>query len=86
MDDPESESQGVKDVAIVLPFVALVLLMPPIILIFATPTSIAGIPLIVVFIFGVWALLVVGAFLVARRLERVEATDPASSRTRRGNT
>jgi hypothetical protein len=67
-------SQGARDVAAALPFAALVLLMPPIILIVARPASVAGVPLVIVYIFGVWAAIILAAFLVARVLK---GEDPA---------
>lgn len=73
--DTRRGSQGARDVAAALPFAALVLLMPPIILIAAVPARLAGVPLIIVYIFGVWAAIVLAAFLVARALAR---EDPAA--------
>lgn len=70
MDGGESDGQGARDAATVLPFVAAVLLMPPIVLIFAAPVLVGGIPLIVVYIFGVWVAVILAAFLAARRLAR----------------
>lgn len=67
---PGDQRRGVRDAATVLPFLALVLLMPPIILIFATTRLVAGVPLIIVYIFGVWAAIIVAAFLLARALAR----------------
>ncbi|WP_372501379.1 hypothetical protein P7L66_20155 [Tistrella mobilis] len=79
------QGQGIRDLAGVLPYAAILLLMPPIILIFTAPVQIAGIPLIVVYLFGVWALIVAGAFVVAERLRRQEtATGPQVPRRRAG--
>ncbi|MGD9806855.1 MAG: hypothetical protein AB7E81_22745 [Hyphomicrobiaceae bacterium] len=55
-----------------LPFVVLLLLLPPIILAFSAPRFVSGIPLIVVYLYGVWAASVFIAFLVAQRLARAE--------------
>jgi hypothetical protein len=66
----EARSQPAKDAAVLLPFVVLLLLLPPVILVFAAPVMVAGIPLIVVYVYGVWALSVLVAFLVAQRLDR----------------
>ena len=57
-----------RDAATVLPFVAAVLLLPPFVLIFAAPVLFGGIPLIVVYIFGVWAAVILATYLTARRL------------------
>lgn len=81
----DDRGQGIRDLAGVLPYAAILLLMPPIILIFTAPVQIAGIPLIVVYLFGVWALIVAGAFIVAERLRRQEtATGPQAPRRRAG--
>lgn len=64
------------DAATVLPFVAAILLCPPIILIFAAPVMLAGIPLILIYVFGVWAAIVLSAALLARRLSTTEDIFP----------
>lgn len=58
----------VQSAAVLVPLAALFLLMPPFVLLFATPRMVFGVPLIVLYIFGVWALLVVATLLLARRL------------------
>lgn len=72
MESWESRTQGTRDAATVLPFVAVFLFLPPVILVFAAPALIFGIPLIVVYIYGVWAAVILAALLLARRLERAE--------------
>lgn len=62
-----SNHQGWRDAAVTLPAVATLLLMPPLIRIFATPAMPGGIPLIVLYIFGVWAGIILVAFLLSRR-------------------
>lgn len=58
----------VRDAATVLPLLAVFLLMPPVITLFSGAHSLAGVPLIVVYLFGVWLALIIGAALLARRL------------------
>jgi hypothetical protein len=67
----------------VLPFVALFLILPPIIHIFAAPVRLAGIPLIVVYVFGWWAAAVAAAFLIARRLTPGDETSDGDAPGRR---
>ena len=55
-----------NDAATLLPIAAAVLFLPPFILVFAAPVLVAGIPLIVVYVFGAWAFVVLCAWLVAR--------------------
>lgn len=68
MTDPESNGRRARDAAGILPFVGIVLLFPPFVYIFAAPVLVAGVPLIVVYVFGVWAALILVAFLVSRML------------------
>jgi uncharacterized membrane protein len=76
MEEFEAETQGVRDAATVLPFLAVVLLVPPIILSFCAPVMIAGVPLIFIYIFGVWAGIILGALAIAMRLGRASESDP----------
>ncbi len=63
-----ADPQGTRDAASLLPVAATILLLPPFIVVFAAPVLIAGIPLIVVYVFGVWAAIVLCAWLLARNL------------------
>lgn len=69
MKRPSADARAAHDAAKILPVAAAVLLLPPFILVFATPATIAGVPLIVVYVFAAWAVIVVAAWLVARRVE-----------------
>lgn len=69
MSDGGADRRGARDTATLLPIAAVILLMPPFILIFAIPGTIAGIPIIVVYLFLAWAGLVLAAWLVARHVE-----------------
>jgi hypothetical protein len=61
-----AEAQGTRDAATLLPVAAAVLLLPPFILVFAAPVLVAGIPLIVVYVFGAWAAIILAAWLLSR--------------------
>ena len=54
--------------ALLLPLAGLFLLMPPMVLVFSMPSDIAGLPVIIVYIFAVWGFLIIGAAWLARRL------------------
>lgn len=69
MEHWESRTRNVRDAAAILPVAAIFLLLPPVILIFSAPVLIAGIPLIVLYVYGVWAGLILVALLVALRVE-----------------
>jgi hypothetical protein len=66
-------AQRVSDAATLLPIAAAILLLPPFILVFSAPVLIAGVPLIVVYVFGVWAAIILCAWLLARSHEQVDA-------------
>lgn len=74
-------SSKTPDAAVVLPLFGLFLLMPPTITLFAASVDIGGVPLIVVYIFSVWAALILCAGLLARRLDpaQPEPTAPAAA-------
>jgi hypothetical protein len=64
------DAQAARDAAVLLPVAGAILLLPPFVLVFAAPVLIAGIPLIVAYVFGVWASIVLGAWLLARHHAR----------------
>lgn len=58
-----------RDAATLLPVLGLVLLMPPVVTLFvAAGADVAGVPLVVVYVFGTWLGLVAAAAWLARRL------------------
>lgn len=67
--------------AVALPLLGLFLLMPPVITLFARGAGIAGVPLIVLYVFGVWIALIVCAALLAPHL----GTGPAGTSGRDGD-
>ncbi len=80
MTELEDDHHGARDAATILPFLAVALILPPLVLIFTAPIRLAGIPLIVVYLFGVWAAVIAAAYLVARRLKpKAEEDDRISS-------
>jgi putative effector of murein hydrolase LrgA (UPF0299 family) len=59
-----------RDAAGLLPVLGLVLFMPPVITLFAAAgADLAGVPLIVVYVFGTWLAVIVAAALLSRHLE-----------------
>lgn len=81
MENWESFTRHVRDMASILPVAAIVLFLPPMILVFSAPVLVAGVPLIVLYLYGVWAGIILVALLVARRLEDAdeEAQDSADN-------
>lgn len=66
--DLPGRARRARDLAVILPVLGAVLLLPPAVQIFAGPATLLGIPVIVVYLFGSWAALLVAAALIARRL------------------
>lgn len=66
--EPSPVPARLRDAAVVVPVSGLLLLMPPILQLFAVPVTVLGIPLVVLFLFGVWAVLVLLTWWFARRL------------------
>lgn len=76
MDQPPHVDDGTAaSAAVALPLLGLFLLMPPIVTLFAHGVGFAGVPLIVVYVFGVWAALIVCAGLLAWRLRPVPGSE-----------
>ena len=68
MKTPPPVSPRLVGAAVLLPCLGLLLLMPPLIQLFAIDHDIGGVPLIVIYLFGVWIALVACAAWLARRL------------------
>lgn len=77
MKTSDPESPRLRDAAALLPALAVFLLMPPVITLFTGAHKIAGVPLIVAYLFGVWLALIVAAAMLARRL--VSPSEPAAA-------
>ena len=56
--------------SVLLPCLGLFLLMPPVVQLFALEVDVGGVPLMVVYLFGVWLALIVCAAWLARRIAR----------------
>ena len=69
MSNVPTPSPRLQAAAAVLPCIGLFLVMPPVIGLFAVPRDVAGIPLIVLYLFGVWLWLVASAALLSRRID-----------------
>lgn len=63
--------------AVALPLLGLFLLMPPVITLFARGAGLAGVPTIVLYVFGVWIALIVCAALLAPHLDAAGPGDAA---------
>ena len=65
-----NRQRKLQDAAILLPIFGAFLIISPIITIFAGSTTLFGLPLIFLYIFGVWLGLVIIARAMARRLDK----------------
>ena len=61
-------ARKIRDRALILPLIGLALLMPPIALIFQSEAKLFGLPVTLIYVFGVWAGLILAARLQARAL------------------
>ena len=78
LQTPPERSERARQAAGVLPILGLLLLMPPLIGLFSTGVDVAGVPLIVVYLFAVWLGLALAAALLGRALELpAPPADPA---------
>lgn len=76
--------QKIKGMAIALPIFGTILLIPPLTQIFATNLQVFGIPLIVLYLFCIWVVLISASFFISRRIDDTEETTSNSSSSRDG--
>jgi hypothetical protein len=74
-DMPERVSRA-RDAARLLPVIGLFLLLPPVIAPFAAPVDVAGVPLLVLYLFAVWLGLIVAAMRLSRALAPASEDPP----------
>lgn len=69
-----------REAAFVIPMFGLFLLLPPILSVFDTGTTILGVPLLHIYVFSVWLGMVLAGVWLARRLRKQDpertANDP----------
>lgn len=70
--DPAARQSRSKEAALVIPLFGLFLLLPPLLSLFEGASTIFGIPVLYVYVFGVWFGLVIAGMWLARRLEAEE--------------
>ena len=61
-----------RDAGLVLPLAGLVLVAPPAVNLFTADLTILGVPLIAVYLFAVWGLLILCAQRLSRRLDEAD--------------
>jgi len=66
--DQPLRARKTRDRALILPLVGLILLVPPVAAVFQIGAKIGGIPVMLVYIFAVWAALIAGAAVLSRQL------------------
>jgi hypothetical protein len=76
-DDKPLHDRKVRDRALILPLVGVILFLPPVAGIFRLDATVQGVPLTLGYLFAVWALLITGAFALSRRLRAsLDAPNP----------
>jgi hypothetical protein len=74
------DGRRLRDMATLLPFALLVMFVPPYLRVFDQDSFLAGLSLLHIYIFGVWALAILASGLIAHRLARdVMEPDPGAS-------
>jgi cytoskeletal protein RodZ len=69
----------IRDTIMVLTLIGTWLMMPPMLEVFQNSSSILGMPMIVVYLFGVWLALIMTTALVVRRIRSSDdSVEPAS--------
>lgn len=68
--------QRLRQTAALVPLLGLALLLPPLIALFTLPLTLGGVPLIVLYLFALWAVLIGAAAWLARRLDDADAGEP----------
>jgi hypothetical protein len=62
-------TQRRREAGLILPFFGLVLVAPPLVNLFISDITIFGAPLIGVYLYSVWAVLIGGSFWLSRKLQ-----------------
>lgn len=63
-EDQELRARKVREAALILPAIGVLLLTPPFAQVFAIDSRILGVPTVVVYVFSIW----LGLIVIARRL------------------
>ena len=72
----EPPSRRARDLALIVPLFGSFAPMPPLAgLVAGSEYAIAGVPFVVVYLFGLWLALIVAAFVLARRLRRADGSE-----------
>ena len=64
--------QKIRELAFIAPLVGALFLMPPVIWLFSKDVRVFGMPIIMLYVFGVWVALIVIALLLAKKLSKPE--------------
>lgn len=75
MDTAPRPSPKAATLAVLVPLLGAFLLLPPAVLLFASDLRVLGLPVIVLYLFAVWAALIAATFVVGRRLPEPPAPD-----------
>ncbi len=75
MNRRRSQSARLRDASVLLPLIGVFLWMPPLISLFAVDRQLFGIPLVVVYLFGVWLALIVCALWISRHLSASDSIE-----------
>lgn len=65
-----------KDIAVIAPIFGFLLLIPPVIGLFATEATVFGAPLVLIYLFAIWLGLIIVAAVLSQQLSKAERDDP----------
>lgn len=65
-------SRRLTDLAIIAPVLSFILMIPPVIGLFASNSTVFGAPTILIYLFGIWLGMIVVAAVLARKLAPAE--------------
>lgn len=66
---------GIKGASILILCVGVILLLPPITFIFDKPIVLFGVPLVALYLFGVWFALILASCMISRHLRKATEKD-----------
>lgn len=77
-NSPMPEIRKREHTALMVPIVGALLIVPPLLTLFAAPYRIFGAPLETIYLFVIWIAMIVGGVLASRPMPRAGPVDPDS--------
>lgn len=81
--EEQRRQRKIRDRSLALLAIGSALLLPPVARMFEVPATIAGMPIVLIYVFVVWVLLIVGTAVLSRHLKDAQDTDERGALTGR---